>query len=76
MKKNGSSSGRRNWQSKFPVHNSRGVFMTGNTRKVLFSNEFFLRKSTENERFLRIIGGVFKKMGEKTWEMFFGKWEK
>jgi hypothetical protein len=72
MKKNGSSSGRGNWQSKFPVHNPRGVFATGNTRQAIFFNEFFLRKSTENEGFLRIIGEVFKWMGEETWEMFLG----
>jgi hypothetical protein len=51
MKKNGSSSARGNWQSKFPVHNPRGVFATGNTRQVIFLNGFFLRKSTEKESF-------------------------
>jgi hypothetical protein len=50
MKKNGSSSGRGNWQSKFPVHNPRGVFTTGNTRQVIFLNEFFFKKKYREEK--------------------------
>ena len=56
MKKNGSSSGRGNWWSRFSAYNSGGILSAENASQAIFFSGIFFKKTEVEAMFLKRTG--------------------